>query len=488
MQSFRQYRKIGHTVCEHSSEEKINTNDGKIVVISEGSQDPTDPRSWSSRKRYWNLFMVCFLVFAQVWAGAANSLADNQAAAILHVSQVAESLETSIYLIGVGFGAFFAGPLSEAFGRNPVYIIATFIYMLFVAGTGVVDTYGGQITCRFFVGLFASATLTINGGSINDQFSPLERSYVFPILALANIAPVALSPVVGGWMVQRGFDYRSADWVSLLISGPAWILALFWLPETYQPILVQWKTKHLRRVTEDTRYTCHHESRGSLSASLKELLPRPLIFWTKEPVIIILGIYLVLLSVLLFTFLSGFEFLFARTYGFSVGQEGTVFVAIAVGALVGTCLTPLFYLLAEGPNATLQPETRLWSAIIAAPFLAISIFWLGWTNYTSISPWSGIMACFVFGYALIGIYISAYQYIIDSYGQYAASALASITVVRYWVAAGIHVASLPMFEGIGTHWTLTLVGIIAALLVPAPYIFYKYGAKVRSRSEYASGH
>ena len=34
---------------------------------------------------------------------------------------------------------------------------------------------------------FSSATLSINGSSVGDQFRPVKRALVFPILAWANI-------------------------------------------------------------------------------------------------------------------------------------------------------------------------------------------------------------------------------------------------------------------------------------------------------------
>ncbi|KKY19594.1 putative major facilitator superfamily [Diplodia seriata] len=238
------------------------------------------------------------------------------------------------------------------------------------------------------------------------------------------------------------------------------------------------------------------ETGGGLWSRLKETLPRPVIFWCREPVIIILGIYTVVLNVLLFVFLSAFEFIFADTYGFSSGETTLVFLSIGAGTIFSTALTPIWYKLdmralakrqvIDGPEATFPPESRLWPCMVASPFFAICIFWLAWTNYPSISPWSGIGACFVFGYALISIQISSFQYIIDSYGPYAASALGGITVARYGFAAGMNVASRPMFETLGVQWTLTMIGSIAAVLIPAPWIFYKYGAKVRARSRYAN--
>ena len=42
-----------------------------------------------------------------------------------------------------------------------------------------------------------------------------------------------------------------------------------------------------------------------------------------------------------------------------------------------------------------------------------------------------------------------------------------------------------MFEGMGIEWAATLLGCIAALLVPVPVWFYLRGAKIREKSAYA---
>jgi DHA1 family multidrug resistance protein-like MFS transporter len=42
-----------------------------------------------------------------------------------------------------------------------------------------------------------------------------------------------------------------------------------------------------------------------------------------------------------------------------------------------------------------------------------------------------------------------------------------------------------MFEGMGIQWASTLLGCIAALLVPVPIWFYLKGAKIREKSAYA---
>jgi DHA1 family multidrug resistance protein-like MFS transporter len=42
-----------------------------------------------------------------------------------------------------------------------------------------------------------------------------------------------------------------------------------------------------------------------------------------------------------------------------------------------------------------------------------------------------------------------------------------------------------MFKGMGIQWASTLLGCVAAVLVPMPVVFYLYGKKIRGRSTFA---
>lgn len=303
-----------------------------------------------------------------------------------------------------------------------------------------------------------------------------------------NTAP-AIAPIASGWInANPNLGWRWTEWITLIISAFAFLVALVFLPETHLPTLLDWKAKHLRQLTGDTRYKSHHAESASFLHTVKKTLPQPLEFFCHEPVVAVLGAYLVLVYILLFTFQSGFDYIFKDVYAFTPGLQGSSFGAIAAGATFFAIMAPAQYLWMrrQTNDGKVEPELRLWPSIIAAPLLPISLFWLGWTDRASISVWSVLGACFVFGFVLMAIYVSSYEYIIDSYGEHSSIALASITMVRYVVAGGMVLASRPLFEGIGVQWTMTLLGCIAAVLVPAPLVFWWYGPKLRDKSKYAN--
>lgn len=57
--------------------------------------------------------------------------------------------------------------------------------------------------------------------------------------------------------------------------------------------------------------------------------------------------------------------------------------------------------------------------------------------------------------------------------------------MRSLAGAGFPLFSTYMFDSLGVEWTGTLLGCVALVLVPIPVIFYKYGARIRSKSKFA---
>ncbi|MCJ1241704.1 hypothetical protein MMC14_009710 [Varicellaria rhodocarpa] len=469
---------------------------GKVFVVGyEGEKDQLDPHNWSFLVRISATINIAFIGWIVGFASSIDSAALKQASADFGVSDVTESLATGLFLIGFGCGALFAGPISETVGRNPVYIVTLTIYMIFIMASALAPNIGAQLIFRFLAGFFGSTPLTCAGGSISDLWSPMERVFAFPIFANAAFMGPIFGPVVGGFIGQSSLvSWRWTEWVTLIISGFVLALVVLFQPETYAPILLKWKAAHLREISDDPRYRAEVEIRDeSFISRLRTALYRPFLLTFSEPVIMLLALYLTVIYIILFTFLDGYTYIFTETYGFSQGLTGLSFLGIGIGLCGTSVLIPVIYvwakrdlaLIKERGGSKLPPEFRLWFAMLGAPAIPISMFWMGWTAYPSISPWSPLAASVLFGYGILCVFISSYQYIIDSYESYAASALSSVTLIRYVAAGGMIEVGIPMYENLGVHWTLTILGAISLLMVPVPYLFYAYGTKIRARSKYA---
>jgi MFS family permease len=313
--------------------------------------------------------------------------------------------------------------------------------------SGLAPNLGAQLAFRFLAGFFGSTPLTCAGGSVSDLWSPMERVWAFPIFSNAAFMGPIFGPLVGGFIGQSDLvSWRWCEWITLILSGAVLVVLILFLPETYAPILLKWKASHLRQITGDDRYVAEVEIRAeSFRIRLLHALYRPFLLVAREPIVILLALYLTVVYIILFTFLDGYTYILGDTYGFSQGLTGLAFIGIGIGICMASLLVPLILHWAKrdlaalqathGPHARLPPEQHLWFAIFGAPAVPIALFWMGWTNYPDISCWSGLASSVLLGYGILCIFISTCQYIIDTYEVYAASALASLTVIRY-VAAG----------------------------------------------------
>ncbi|TFB01331.1 putative efflux pump kojT [Trichoderma ghanense] len=474
-----------------------STDGRKVFVVGfEGPHDPLSPRNWSLTKRMLCTINVGFIALVVGMAASIDSAVIKRAAEEFGVSDVAEALATGLFLAGFGFGALIAGPLSETVGRNPVYFGSLAIYMLFLMGAGLSKSLGGQLVCRFFAGFFGESPLSTVGGSISDLWDPMNRLVAFPIFAATGLMGPVLGPVVGGWISQaHDISWRWTEWVTIIVSGALLISLLLFQPETYEPILLQWKASHLRRLTNDNRYVSAAEiEHVTFRARMMTAVKRPFIMTIQEPTIMLWTGYLTVVYLMLFGFLDGYTFVFQETYNLSDGITGTIFVGIGIGLVLSSALlTPLLYRWAKqeilkiqtSEPARIPPEFFLWYALIGAPAIPISFFWMGWTAYPHVSIWSPILASVLFGFGILSVFVSTYMYLIDTYEVYAASALTMITLVRYVASGGMIEISIPMYKNLGIHWALTMLGLIALVFTAVPYAFYKFGPWIRSKSRFA---
>lgn len=175
----------------------------------------------------------------------------------------------------------------------------------------------------------------------------------------------------------------------------------------------------------------------------------------------------------------------------SAGITGLMFLPIFVGASLGV----FGYILIWNPRYealvpkyapfNVPPEARLEQSLWAAPIFAISFFWFGWTSYPHISYWAPMLAGLAMGFSIVWIFLSLFNYIIDAYLFVAASALASSTVIRSLAGAGFPLFANQMYNSLNPRWASTLLGCIAVLLAPIPFVLIRYGATLRIKSKYA---
>ncbi|KAE8388617.1 major facilitator superfamily domain-containing protein [Aspergillus alliaceus] len=463
--------------------------DSVIHVGWAGPDDKLNPVNWSVARKVFMTVLVSLIGVCVTAASTIDAAGVSQYIEEFNTSEVVGSLTTALFLIGFAFGSLVSAPFSETFGRNVVYISTMVLFLLFIMAAALAPNLPSHLVFRFIAGFFGSTPLSCAGGTVADLWDPVQKTYAFIIYAIPALGGAILGQMIGSF-IPSTLGWRWLEWIILILGGAVLVAVALLQPETYGGLLLQWKASALRKQTGDSRYKAPMELRSeTLQRRIVIAIYRPFAWPYSEPIIILISLYLTVIFIILFTFLEGYRFIFGETYGLSQGLTSMAWCGIFVGMVLVCLVVPVIYSWTRkeyAETARIRPETRLWYAMLGGgPAVPIGLFWMGWTAHPSISVWSPLAASVVFGYGVTTIFISANMYIIDTYNVYSASALGFTVFARYLVSGGVLVAGSTIYKRYGTHYTLTVLGAISAVMAVIPYLLYYYGPRLRKRSKHA---
>lgn len=171
-------------------------------------------------------------------------------------------------------------------------------------------------------------------------------------------------------------------------------------------------------------------------------------------------------------------------------QTGLTFLGISIGQFLAALATPYFSRVykrqREMHGGKAPPESRLIMGMFGAVAVPIGLFWFGATTSPSIHWIVPILGSIPFGAGVVWTFSSVFTYLVDAYRPVAASAMASNSVMRSSFAAGFPLFAVPMYNRLGTVGATCLLGGLSVLMVPLPFVFYRYGARIRQSSRFGS--
>ncbi len=176
------------------------------------------------------------------------------------------------------------------------------------------------------------------------------------------------------------------------------------------------------------------------SQLLKISVSRPWIFLFREPIVLLFSIYVALVNGILYMSIAAFPIVYGELRGWSCGVVSLAFLGIVLGVifaiLYGIWDNRRYIKIAKiDVSVPVPPEIRLSPAMVGSFALPIGLFWFAWTNYPSVHFMVSISACVPLGFGMALIYVSSFNYLVDTYIIYAASALAANSVLRSLFAA-----------------------------------------------------
>ena len=111
--------------------------------------------------------------------------------------------------------------------------------------------------------------------------------------------------------------------------------------------------------------------------------------------------------------------------------------------------------------------------------IPIGLFIYGWTAYYHVHWIVPIIGTSLVGLGLLFTFMPIQTYLVDAFTLYASSAIAANTVLRSLMGAMLPLAGRKMYQTLGLNWGNSLLAFIALAMCPIPWVFYRWGERIR---------
>lgn len=171
------------TLPQHHRDYLIQRH-GTLDLDPVPSDDPADPYNWPQWKKMANLVLVGFHAMMTTFIAAAIIPVYENIAEDFGVSMTQASYLTSLQIAILGWAPLFWKPLSNRYGRRPIWFISTLGSLLFNVGCALSNSYAAMATCRAFCSFFISPAIAIGSGVVTETYFKRQRAQFMGVWTL----------------------------------------------------------------------------------------------------------------------------------------------------------------------------------------------------------------------------------------------------------------------------------------------------------------
>ncbi|KAI9844146.1 MAG: hypothetical protein M1837_005746 [Sclerophora amabilis] len=434
-----------HDEERQEDSESDDSPDGSLECKWDGDDDPMNPRNLGLVRKWLIVIIVSTSSLCVTCTSSLYTSTYEQIMPEFGCSRIVATLGLSLFVVGLGLGPLFLAPLSEFYGRRPIYIWSFSLFVIWMVPCAVARNIETMLIARFLSGVSGSAFLSVAGGTVGDIFGKTELQAPMMIYTASPFIGPELGPLIGGF-VNHYTTWRWSFYLLLIWSGAMLLSIVVFVPETYHPVLLRQKAERLRRDTGNEKWRAPIEKqKRSIPKTVLWSLIRPFQLLALEPMCLNLCLFSAILLGVLYLFFGAFNLVFTTNHDFQQWQVGLSFLGILVGMLCGIATDPYWHKYyqrlvqkreAEGGEAGgSEPEFRLPPAVAGAFLIPVGLFWFGWTTYRSVHWIVPIIGSAIFGMGTLLVFSGTFTFLVDAYPLYAASALGANSATRSSFAA-----------------------------------------------------
>ena len=216
-------------------------------------------------------------------------------------------LTVSAYLVGFSLFHLLCGPLADRFGRKPVLLGGTLIFMAASVGCSVSTTVEELLAFRFAQGVGACVGPTLARTITRDIFGPHRAARALSLIAMLMALAPAVAPILGGIMLLA-LPWPSIFVFLALYGGLITALTQRYLPESMP-----------------AKQSLHP---SSILRNYAQLL--------RDPLYLTVTLVGSLCYATMITYLASSSFVYIEMFGVPPQLYGLIFLTTVVGYMAGS--------------------------------------------------------------------------------------------------------------------------------------------------------
>ncbi|EQB46012.1 SPX domain-containing protein [Colletotrichum gloeosporioides Cg-14] len=398
-------------------------------------REPFDPILWSAKKRWTHILVVAFITCVTPLASAVYTPALDQVIRDFGIEDDPSlaHLTVSAYVLGFSAGPLLIAPLSEVFGKRPVYQVSNVLLLLCNLGCMVAPSAEWLVFFRFLAGCAGASPITQGSGTATDVMLKYERARALSVMAFGSVCSPAVGSALGGGIAQV-WGWRGCFGFLVFMCLMSTVLTQVFMRETYLPVL---RRKYAAMGIVGNVDGEVDESKTVAPKPLRSLLYkaaiRPLTL-AFEPSI--------LPAIMVTSFFYGLQvwlyidvpITYKTVYDFNTAEAGLAFAGMGVGMFTGLLIfgflsDVVVSRLARGGDRL--PEHRLPLLSAAALLVVAGMIIFNMTARPGVSYLVPLSGDYIIGSGLFAITMTSAVYIIDLSPQHAVATSASLALLRY---------------------------------------------------------
>ncbi|EDN97797.1 hypothetical protein SS1G_12651 [Sclerotinia sclerotiorum 1980 UF-70] len=328
------------------------------------------------------------------------------------------------------------------------------------------------------MGAASSVPATVIVGSLEDMWKPATQGHAI----YAWVLSAGLGVSLGRWLYHIGAIISFCVFILLFLGG---------ISETRPSKLLG---NHIIAVQSyagvlKTRTQTAEDHVPNFRTFCQSAIIQPAKLFFQEPIIFTMATLAAIAFSLLFLFTEALDVVF-KPYGFTQTSYSLAFTAYAIGMICGipVRLIEFRHLEKRAETKQLEPEDKILGFATGASALAAGLWLMAWTtpplvhSIDWVVPMIGLAGA---GFATNEIEYALGNYLADTYTVYASSAFAAYSTLRALLCGIFPLFADQMYNDLGSNVAGSILAGIATLWLISPYIFKKYGKKLRQKGKFA---